>query len=330
MLSYINPYTDQDFFGFFACLFRRLLVFLSGTNPSLAADEIQLGVLLSIAASSALVGTFLVVRRQSMLANALSHTVLLGIVVAYLLFHALTLPALMIAALATALATCFLTDFLSRIIKLQEDASIGLIFTILFALGITLLSLFGRDSHLGTELVLGNVDALQKEDLFFSLAILGFNGLIFFFLFRGFCLTTFDPGLARTLGFSPTLFSYVLILLASLSTISGLRSVGVLMVVAFFVLPPLTARLVVCRLIPMIGLAAFFGGLSALIGVALSRHILSFTGLGLSTGGIVVSVMGLFYLGTMGLKRALTIHRLQAIISPWKRRSSRKGLGVGA
>src|ERR1700722_9961958 len=162
ILLYSNPYSDQDFLGFFGVLFSRLLLLIIGKLPfgSLVADEIQMIVLSCVAVTGAMVGTFLVLRKMTMLANALSHTILLGIVVAYLLCESLTIPVLMVAALATGIATTFLTEFLNRVIKLQEDASIGLVFSVLFALGIVLLTLFSRNVHIGTELVMGNVDAL--------------------------------------------------------------------------------------------------------------------------------------------------------------------------
>ena len=302
---YFNPYTDQSFLGFFGVFFTRLFAFVRGQIPfeGLVADEIQMIVLSCVALTGALVGTFLVLRRMAMLANALSHTILLGIVIAYLIFPVLTIPVLMVAALATGVVTTFLTEFLNRVVKLQEDASIGLIFSFLFALGILLLTFFSRNVHIGTELVMGNVDALQRGDIKIVGIILGVNALLFLFLYYGFKITTFDPHLARTFGFSPLFFNYLLMVQTSATTISAFRAVGVLMVLAFLVLPPLTARLLTHRLSTLLGLSAGIGLLASLIGVALSRHILTFWGVGLSTGGIVVIVLGLFYLAAILLKQ---------------------------
>jgi manganese/zinc/iron transport system permease protein len=294
----INPYSDQDFFGFFATFFSRLFHLVTGRLSwgELVSDEIQIVVLSLVAATGALVGTFLILRRMVMLANALSHTILLGIVVAFLLCDALTLPILIIAALITGVATTFLTDYLNRVIKLQEDASIGLIFSIFFALGIVLLTLFSRDVHLGTELVMGNVDALQRGDMTIVAAVLGINALLFLLLYYGFKITTFDPNLARAFGFSPIFFNYLLMVQTSSAAVGAFKAVGVLMVMAFFVLPTLTARLLTHKLSTLIALSAAIGVGASLCGVALSRHILTFWGLGLSTAGIVVMVLGGFYL----------------------------------
>jgi manganese/zinc/iron transport system permease protein len=304
----INPYTDRDFFGFFTLLFSRCYSFFTGQLHwhELATDEVQMIVLGAVGVTGAMVGTFLVLRQMAMLANALSHTILLGIVVAYFISPALTIPVLMIAALITGIATTFMTDFLNRVIKLQEDASIGLVFSLLFALGILLLTLFSRNVHVGTELVMGNVDALQKGDIKLVVTVMGVNGALFFILYYGFKITTFDPNLARAFGFSPLLFNYLLMVQTSATAIGAFKAVGVLMVLAFLILPPLTARRLTNRLSSMIGWAAFIGLLAALIGVALSRHVLTFWGVGLSTGGLVVIVLGLLYGSSLFIERFFT------------------------
>lgn len=309
----MNPYCDQNFFTFFTTLAYRIGAFLSGKFPAsqLASDELQLALLICLSLSGALVGTFLILRSMAMLANALSHTILLGIVITYLFFGSLALPNLMVAAIATGLTTSFLTQFLSKTAKLQEDASIGIIFSLFFALGILLLTLFSRNVHLGTELVMGNIDALQKNDLYMVAFVLLLNGLIFSLFYYGFKITTFDPHLAKVLGFSPLFFNYFLMVQTAATAISSFRAVGVLMVMAFFVLPPLTARHFTDRISRILLLSFAIGILSAFIGVALSRHLLSYLGVGLSTGGLVVVILGLFYfLSTMFNKKYSHCSRL--------------------
>ena len=298
-MVYLNPYSNTHFFSFFGILLQRLLAFCSGQLPfaELASDEVQILVLIGVALSSALVGSFLVLRKMTMLANALSHTILLGIVVVYLLFHELFhLRAFFIASLVTGILTTFLTEFLTKVIRLQEDASIGLVFTSLFATGILLINLFFPNTHIGIELVMGNVDALQKNDLLLVYTTLGMNVLAFTLFFKEFKLTTFDRALSSSLGLSPTLYNYFLMVLTSATAISAFRSVGVFMVLAFFVVPVLIARLFTHTLSTLIYLSMGIGGLSALVGVALSRHIFTIFQVGLSTGGIVVCTLLLFYL----------------------------------
>jgi manganese/zinc/iron transport system permease protein len=292
----MSPYRGTNIFTFFLTLFERIF---SGEILHPATDEIQLLVLGGVAVSGALVGTFLVLRRMTMLANSLSHTILLGIVIAFLLtgqeMGSLSIPVMLLASLLTGLATAFLTEFLHRNIRLQEDAANGLVFSTLFALGIVLVTLFTRNSHLGIEVVMGNADALQLRDLRLVGIVLAANLLLLFAFYKEFKLTTFDPGLARAMGVSSTFFSYLLMTQVSATAVGGFRAVGVLMVLAFIVGPPLTARLLTDSLKKMLLLASLIGVASALLGVALARHLLSVYDIALSTGGVTVCVIVLFF-----------------------------------
>lgn len=305
---YSNPYFDTGFFGFLWVLLQRVVGFLSGALhiEDLASDELQLLVLIGVAVSGALVGTFLVLRRMTMLANSLSHTILVGIVITYLLTRSSMthlqpdLQLMLLAALITGLLTAFLTEFMTKTMGLQADASIGLVFTTLFALGITLVTLFTRNAHIGAETVMGNVDALQRDDGLLIGVIVLMNLVLVSLFFRGYLITTFDPQLAKALGFSPALFSYLLMLQTSATCVGAFRAVGVLMVLAFITGPPLTARLLTNNLKSMLGMAMLLGSMAALIGVALSRHVLTTYGIGLSTGGLVVcTILALYVIAAL-------------------------------
>lgn len=308
----VNPYYDQNFFTFFFQLGKRFIEGIQGklSVSDLASDEIQILVLLAIAISGALVGCFLVLRKMVMLANALSHTILIGIVMAFLFTKesifdqshssgALNMQAMLLASLFTGIATAFLTQFLTKTVRLQEDASIGLVFTTLFALGVILVTLLTRNVHIGTEVVMGNVDALHWNDLRLVYTILFLNVALIFLFFKEYQITTFDSGLSKALGFSIVFFDYLLMIQVSATVVGAFRAVGVLMVLAFLTGPALTARLLTHDLKRMLFLASLIGSLSAVSGVALCRHILSFYGVALSTAGVVVCVMVLFYLLSM-------------------------------
>lgn len=310
MPYYQNPYTGQTFFGFFIELAKRLWGFITGEIPlaNMATDEIQIVVLVGIAASSALVGTFLVLRRTTMLANALSHTILIGIVAAFLLTqdgilsednqHELNIYALLIAALIMGLLTTFLTEFLTKTIRLQEDASIGIVFTSLFALGVILVTTLTRSAHIGAEAVMGNVDALHIDDCKLVLVILAINILLFAVFFKEYKMTTFDPALSQALGISTVFFNYLLMTQVSVTAIGAFRAVGVLMVLAFITGPVLSARLLTNDLKKMVWLSVLIGSAASIVGVAFSRHLFSVYGLAYSTAGIVVCTIVLFFLVT--------------------------------
>ncbi|WP_068467368.1 metal ABC transporter permease [Candidatus Protochlamydia phocaeensis] len=325
---FLNPYNNKTFFEFFLQFFVRVWELMSGqlAFQQLAADEIQLLVLMGVAASSALVGTFLVLRRMTMLANSLSHTILMGIVLAY--FFTLINPfyqkeqvtyiapmqAMLIASLITGFLTAFLTQFLTKTGQLQEDASVGLVFTSFFALGVTLVTILTRDAHVGTEAVMGNADALHITDSFWVYLVLAFNLILFIIFYKEFELTTFDPNLALALGFSPALFNYLLMAQVSVTTITAFRAIGVILVLAFMTGPVLTARLLTHRLKHMLVWAVGIGMLSAFSGVALTRHVLTIYGIALSTSGVVVCVILIVYLLVM------LIAPERGVIAKWRHR----------
>lgn len=308
-----NPYSGNDFFDFFVTLFYRLIAFFKGELPlnQLATDEIQMIVLVGVAVSSAMVGTFLVLRRMTMLANSLSHTILLGIVVAYLLTKnssstglegdhlPMNIDWMMIASLVMGLVTTFLTEFFTKTVKLQEDASTGLVFTTLFALGIVLVTFFTRSAHVGTEVVMGNVDALQLDDCKLIFLILCLNGFLFFLFFKEFKITTFDPGLSKALGISTIFYNYLLMSQVSFTAIGAFRAVGVLMLLSFITAPPLMARMLTNSLTKMFCYSMIIGSIASIIGVAFSRHMLSFYGIAFSTSGVVVTILFIFLMSVV-------------------------------
>lgn len=301
----MNPYWGLNFFQFFPVFFTRMAQLLTGalTWRELASDEIQVLVLGLISIAAALIGTLLVLKKMTMLANSLSHTILLGIITAYLLLSSrggeglsINFPILITAALATGIITTVLTQVLHQVFKLQEDASIGLVFTALFALGIILVTLYTRNAHIGLEIVMGNADALHLNDLKIALGVALTNIFFVVLFFKEWKLVCFDQGLASSLGFRPSLFNYLLMLLTSATAISAFRAVGVLLFLAFLVGLPLTARLLTDNLRKGLFLASGIGLICSLVAVALSRHILTVHHAPLSTSGLVVTIIGLAFL----------------------------------
>ncbi len=318
---YSNPYFGTNVGSFFLVLLQRLWALLSGDLAwtDLAADEVQILVLSGVAASSAIVGVFLVLKKMTMLANALSHTILLGIVIAFLITHGmlgaeesaqvhglghLNLSALLLSAVATGLVTAFLTQFLTSSIGLQEDASTGLVFTTLFSIGVILVTVFTRNAHIGTELIMGNADALQLGDGKLVLITVLLNAALVLLFYKEFKITTFDGMLAQSLGFSTMFFNYLLMVQTSITSIAAFRAVGVIMVLAFMTGPPLTARLLTNNLGKVLALAVAIGIAAALIGVAIARHMLTVFNMPLSTGGITVCVIAAIFCATLALRHS--------------------------
>lgn len=260
-------------------------------------DLLQMGVLGLIAVACGLLGPFLVLKKMTMFANSLSHTILLGIALAFLITGGVffNLSTLLIGAFLASIMTAVFTGGLIKIFRLPEDASIGLVFTALFAIGITVVTLYTRNVHLGIESVMGNADILEMSDLKFALGLVGLNGISILLFFRQFQLVSFDPSLAKTMRVPRSFFHFYLLFLAAATCTGAFRAVGVLLVLAFLVGPFLTARLFCHKLKSLLILTPLVGVAASLLGVLISRGFLECFGLPLSTSGIVASLIGLIY-----------------------------------
>lgn len=302
MLSMINPYSEASFLEFFMLLMERLLLFFKGQSLELVSDERQLLLLCFVSLSCSLIGVFLVLRKMTLLVNALTHTSLFGIVSVYLWSYfwvgafpsSLSIPLLLASGLISALLTTLTTDGLGHFFKLQKDASIGLVFSLYFSLGITLLSLFSKNSHLGTELITGNIDIVNAQDVSLMESIFIVNSVLILLLYRALKFSTFDELGARLSGFSPYWIHFVLMLMTSVTCMGALRSVGALPLLVFLTLPPICARFMTNRLGAVIAYSVMISLGGSLIGVAFSRHLYTFLGFGLSTSGLLSAFFSLF------------------------------------
>lgn len=298
----MSPYFNVDFFGFVVLFFTRLLSFVSGrlSLAELSLDEIQIACLSLTAISSALVGVFLVVRKTTMLANALSHTVLPAIVCTFLLFQngvfAWGLFPLLIASLVSAAITTFLTQWLTQRFALATDSSIGLVFTTLFAMGVVMVNLFAKHAHIGLESITGNIDMVHVDDLGLALFVCVLNVLCTLIFYKQYQITSFDPSFSRASGIKVNRYHYLLMMQVALSCTVAFRMVGVILVLSFLVTPAITARVWTHQLKKMILLAMVIGISSSFVAVALSRHLLSLYDLAVSTAGLTVIVQGIVFL----------------------------------
>lgn len=282
----MNPYVGKTFFGFF-----KTLVLRSG---ALAFDEIQLLTFLGVGIASALCGTFLMLRRASMLANALSHTALLGLAAAFWLFGyaaVLDLKILMIAAFLSGLLTTGLLAFLEGYLRMQREGAVALVFTALFSLGVVLTSLLTRNLHIGVEAIAGNGDLLQLGDLKMATLLAGSSIGLTALFFRPLALSSFDATYAASLGVRTRLLHLMLMCQSAACVIGGFRCVGLVMVLAFFIAPPLFSRLFAKSLGRALVVSIGYVTLCTMLGCALSRHFLTAYQLPLSTGALVATLL---------------------------------------
>lgn len=209
-------------------------------------------ILLAVGSSCGLIGSVLVVRNQAMLADALSHSVLLGIVLGFFVSHSLDSPLLLFGAAVFGLLTVLAIEGLHTR-KLAQDAATGLLFTFFFALAVILISLFARNVHLDLDMVLmGEVlfAPLNRLDLFglsLPLALVKSVGLllillVFFFLnFQALTLYLLDKEQAKLQGIATNRLELGLIFLVSLTTVSSFEAVGSMAVIVFLLAPSMAA-----------------------------------------------------------------------------------------
>ena len=301
----MSPYSGCDFFSFFTVFFSRLFLFVTGQLPftNLVSDEIQMYVLMFSGISAALVGCFLVLKKMTMLANALSHTVLLGIVGSFLiltlfstkLIFSLSLPLLILGSLIAACLTTLFVQVCKKWFSLDEGSSIGLVFSFLFAIGISLVTIFAKSAHLGAEVIMGNIDALQVGDIYLSFYTFAASSLLITILYRSFQLLCFDEGFAKSMGLRPGLFYSILLLITAASSICCFRAIGVFLFLVYLTTPAITARLFVKKLRSLLILSSFFSVISSFMSIALSRYLYTSFDLALSTAGIASVLLSLFY-----------------------------------
>jgi manganese/zinc/iron transport system permease protein len=258
---------------------------------------------MAVAAACAVPGVFLVLRRMALVSDAISHVLLFGIAVAFLVVPDLYSPWLMVGATVSGVLTVALVELLQRTRLVKEDAAIGLVFPALFALGTIVVTLGARDVHLDVDAVLlGQIEFLQVRERVFAGGVylgrlptlvmaglfLANTGLTALF-YKELKLSTFDAGLAAALGFWPGLLHYGLMTAVSLTAVAAFDAVGPVMVVAFFIVPAATAYLLTDRLSLMLVISIIVGIVAAAAGVALAFR------LDTNIAGTVATVLGLVF-----------------------------------
>ena len=259
------------------------------------------GVLVGITCS--LAGVFLILRKMSMMADAISHTVLFGIVLSFLITQTLSGIGMVIGAIVAGLLTAFLIQSLQTS-NIQEDAAIGLIFTTLFAIGVLLITLFAGNVHLDVEHVLMGEIAFVPWDKWtiFSITmpkavwmlslVLIIDVLYLTLFFKELKLSTFDPVYAATVGLPLVFLHYSFMTTISLTTVAAFDSVGAILVVAMLVAPGASAYLISRSVKGMIGYSVTFGIISAIGGYYLAKWFdTSISGMmAVTLGGIFIIV----------------------------------------
>lgn len=264
--------------------------------------EIQL-IAVIVAIACALPGVFLVLRKMAMMSDAITHTILLGIVLAFFAVHSLNSPLLLIGATLMGLLTVYFVEILTKTKLVSEDSAIGLVFPLLFSLAIILISKYAGSVHLDTdsvllgELAFAPFNRLKIAGIDFGAKALYSMGVILilnigfiYLFFKELKLATFDAGLAAVLGFSPIVLHYALMASVSITAVGAFEAVGSILVIAFMIGPPISAYLITDDLKKMLFISAILGVINALLGYQLAFAI------DVSIAGAMASMTGLSFL----------------------------------
>lgn len=267
-----------------------------------AQIEIQLIASL-VAVACAIPGTFLVLRKMAMISDAISHSILPGIVVGFFITHDLNSPLLIILAALTGIITVVLVEYIQKTGLVKEDTAIGLVFPALFSIGVIMIAKNANDVHLDIDAVLLGELAFAPFDRLIiagtdvgpkALWIIGvilIVTLIFLLaFFKELKVSTFDKGLATSLGFSPAITHYGLMSVSSVTTVGAFDAVGAILVVALMITPAAAAYLLTKNLKKMLVLSVIFGIFSALFGYWVAHW------LDASIAGSITTILGLLFL----------------------------------
>ncbi|QCR33842.1 metal ABC transporter permease [Lysinibacillus sp. SGAir0095] len=228
--------------------------------------------------SCGLMGVLLILRKMAMMADAISHTVLLGIVMAYLMTQSLSGIHMVIGAAVAGVLTTYLVQWLNNR-GVQQDASIGVVFTTLFALGVILIATKVGNAHLDVKhALMGEITFIPWDTIHLPIVgdmpiatltlfiVLVVVILIIGLFYKEWKLTTFDSALAASIGIPVLAMHYLYMTLLSVTTVASFDAVGAIMVVAMLIAPAAAAYLWTDRLIKMFVLSALFGTVSAISG----------------------------------------------------------------
>lgn len=235
--------------------------------------------------SCGLAGVFLILRKMAMMADAISHTVLLGIVSAYLVTGQLHGPHMLVGAIIAGLLTALLVQWLNQL-NIEQHASIGIVFTTLFAIGVILIATSIGNAHLDVQhALMGEITFIPWDTVALPIvgnipkatAILAFVLVIVLLsivlFYKEWKITSFDPALATSLGIPVVFMHYLYMSLVSITTVASFDAVGAIMVVAMLITPAASAYLWTDKLSIMLLLSSLFGVVSAIVGYYIAAWI---------------------------------------------------------
>jgi len=269
---------------------------------SLPQIEIQI-IAVIVAIACAIPGVFLVLRKMALISDAISHSILPGIVIGFFITQNLNSPLLILLAALTGIITVILVEAIQKTGLVKEDTAIGLVFPALFSIGVILIAQNANDVHLDVDAVLlgelafapfdrfqwGDADLGPKSIWVMGSILLLIISLLYLF-YKEIKVSTFDAGLSAAMGLSPVLMHYGLMSVSSITIVGAFDAVGAILVVAMMIAPAASAYLITSQLKKMIWLSVAFGSISAVAGYWVANV------LDASISGSITTVLALIFL----------------------------------
>jgi zinc/manganese transport system permease protein len=260
---------------------------------------------LALSIGSGPVGVLLLLRRMSLVGDAMSHAVLPGAALGFL-YAGLSLPAMAFGGLTAGLAVALLSGLVSRTTELREDASFAGFYLASLASGVLIVSLRGSSIDL-LHVLFGSVLAIDDHALYAVAGIASATLLTLAVVYRPLVAECFDPGFLRSVGGAGWAYHLIFLVLVVINLVAGFQALGTLMAVGLMMLPAAAARLWVTSLPAMAALAAAFGFASALAGLIASYH------LGLASGpSIVLAAAAVYVASILGGRGGMIRRRVRA------------------
>ena len=250
-----------------------------------------------VGVACAILSCFLVLKGWSLLGDAISHAVLPGVVLAYMLGIPFGLGAFVFAMLAV-----ILIGYIKNNTKIKEDAVMGIVFTTLFALGLMLISKIISSVDL-THVLFGEVLGISDNDAWYTFIILALVSVVVLIFRRTFLLFCFDPTHAQSLGLPVRFIHYAFLALLAITITGSIQTVGIVLVIAMLITPGSTSFLLTNRFSSMLQIAIGISILSSLIGAYSSYYF------NIATGGTIVFVQGCVFLSVFTYQTIAANHK---------------------
>ncbi len=260
----------------------------------------------SIACS--ILGVFLVLRNLAMLSDAISHSVLLGIVLAFFVVKDLSSVYLIISAGLSGVLSCICIEALSKSRRISNDAAVGIVFPLFFSVAVILISKFAKNVHLDTDMVLTGELTLAPFDTIKILSVtmpksllvmsimIAVNAIYVAVNFRKLTISTFDPTYAHTVGISMAVLYYSLMTMISMTAVASFSTVGAILSISFFICPAASAYLITKKLKMTILVSVVYAIINSMISYYTAIHYnVSISGMCAGVSGITFLLTFLFY-----------------------------------